>query len=38
MLDSLWKFFSPFGLFKDVSRGSFAERAAAYRYNVDIRG
>ena len=38
MLDSLWKFFSPFGLFKDASRGSFAERAAAYRYNVDIRG
>src|SRR4029078_681662 len=25
-------------LFKDASRGSFAERAAAYRYNVDIRG
>ena len=38
MLDSVWKFFSPFGLFKDASRGSFAERAAAYRYNVDIRG
>jgi hypothetical protein len=37
MLDSLCKFFSPFGLFKDASRGSFAERAAAYRHNVDIR-
>jgi hypothetical protein len=38
MLDSLWNYFSPFALFKDASRGSFAERAAAYRYNVDIRG
>jgi hypothetical protein len=38
MLDQLWNFFSPFGLFKDASRGSFAERAAAYRHNVDIRG
>lgn len=38
MLDRLRKFFSPFGLFKDASQGSFAERTAAYRYNVDIRG
>ena len=38
MLARLWNFFSPFGLFKDASRGTFAERAAAYRYNVDIRG
>jgi hypothetical protein len=38
MLASLWNFYSPFGLFKDASRGSFAERAAAYRHNVDIRG
>ena len=38
MLDRLFNYFSPFGLFKDASRGSFAERAAAYRHNVDIRG
>ncbi len=37
MLDFLWNYFSPFGLFKDATRGSFAEKAAAYRYNVHIR-
>jgi hypothetical protein len=37
MLDTVWKYFSPFGLFKDASRGTFAERAAAFRYNVHMR-
>lgn len=38
MMDVIWKYFSPFGLFKDASRGSFAEKAAAYRYNCHMRG
>jgi hypothetical protein len=38
MLDFVWNYFSPFGLFKDASRGTLAERAAAYRYNVEMRG
>lgn len=38
MLDLVWNYFSPFGVFKDASRGTFAERAAAYRYNVHMRG
>ena len=37
MLDTLWNYFSPFGVMKDVNRGSFAERAAAYRYNCSNR-
>ena len=38
MLYRIWKYFSPFGLLKDASRGTFAERAAAYRYNCRMRG
>lgn len=37
MLDTLWNYFSPFGVMKDASRGSFAERAAAIRYNCSNR-
>lgn len=37
MLDSLWNYFSPFGVMKDASRGTFAERAAAFRYNCSQR-
>lgn len=37
MLDTLWNFYSPFRVMKDVSRGSFAERAAAFRYNCSNR-
>ena len=38
MLDTLFNYFSPFGVMKDVNRGSFAERAAAIRYNCSNRG
>ena len=37
MLQVLFKFFSPFRLMKDVSRGSFEERMAAYRHNRRMR-
>jgi ABC-type uncharacterized transport system permease subunit len=37
VLDSLWRYFSPFEVMKDVNRGSFAERAAAFRYNCSNR-
>ncbi len=38
MLDAIWKFFSPFTVLKDVTRGSFAEKTAALRYNCEKRG
>ncbi len=38
MLQVLFRFFSPFRLMKDVSRGSFEERVAAYRHNRRMRG
>jgi hypothetical protein len=41
VLDALWSYFSPFapcGVLKDVSRGSLAERAAAFRHNCTNRG
>jgi hypothetical protein len=38
VLQVLFRFFSPFRLMKDVSRGSFEERAAAYRHNRSMRG
>lgn len=38
MLETIWNYFSPFGIMKDASRGSFAERAAAFRYNCNMRG
>ena len=37
MLQVLFRFFSPFRLMKDVSRGSFEERMAAYRHNRRMR-
>lgn len=37
MLDTLRRYFSPFEVMKDASRGTFAERAAAFRYNCSNR-
>jgi hypothetical protein len=38
VLNTLWNYFSPFAVLKDVSRGTVAEKAAAYRYNYEMRG
>jgi len=38
MLESLLRWFSPFRLMKDVSRGTRAERIAAHRFNRRRRG
>ena len=38
MIQGLSRFFSPFHQMKDVSRGSFEERAAAHRHNRSLRG
>jgi hypothetical protein len=38
VLQVLLRFFAPFRLMKDVSRGSFEERMAAYRHNRRMRG
>jgi hypothetical protein len=38
VIQELSRFFSPFHLMKDVSRGSREERAAAYRHNRSLRG
>ncbi len=38
VLSSLWNYFSPFAVLKDVSRGTVDEKAAAYRYNYEMRG
>ena len=38
MLESLLRWFSPFRLMKDVSRGTREERIAAYRHNRRRRG
>ncbi len=38
MLRTLYRFFSPFWLMKDASRGTFEERVAAYRHNRGKRG
>ena len=38
MVESLLRWFSPFRLMKDVSRGTREERIAAYRYNRRRRG
>jgi hypothetical protein len=37
VLQVLFRFFAPFRLMKDVSRGSFEERMAAYRHNRRMR-
>ena len=38
MLQALLNYFSPFSVLKDASRGTVAEKAAAYRYNYEMRG
>ena len=38
VIHSLARFFSPLQMMKDVSRGSFEERMAAYRHNRSMRG
>jgi hypothetical protein len=38
VLKTLWNYFSPFSVLKDASRGSVDEKAAAYRYNYEMRG
>lgn len=38
MLKSLWNYFSPFSVLRDASRGTVDEKAAAYRYNYEMRG
>jgi hypothetical protein len=37
MLERIWNYFMPFAVLTDVSRGSLAEKAAAYRYNCEMR-
>jgi hypothetical protein len=37
-IDSLRRSLWPVGIFRDVSRGTFLERAAAYRHNRAARG
>lgn len=38
MLRIIWNYFTPFNVFKDASRGTLAERAAACRHNCRMRG
>jgi hypothetical protein len=38
LIDTIRKFLYPIGTFRDASRGSFLERAAAYRHNRAARG
>jgi hypothetical protein len=38
MLDAIRNYFSPFHVLKDATRGSFAEKTAALRYNCEMRG
>lgn len=38
VIHRLISFFSPLQMMKDVSRGSFEERMAAYRHNRNMRG
>jgi hypothetical protein len=38
VLHTLWNYFSPFAVLKDVSRGTVDEKAAAYRHNYEMRG
>jgi hypothetical protein len=38
VIQSLARFFSPLQMMKDVSRGTFEERMAAYRHNRSMRG
>jgi hypothetical protein len=38
MLQAIWNWYSPLNVLKDASRGTLAERAAALRYNREMRG
>src|SRR5690349_16339389 len=38
VLTTLRNYFSPFAMLKDASRGTLEEKAAAYRYNYEMRG
>jgi hypothetical protein len=38
VFQTLWNYFSPFAVLKDVSRGTLDEKAAAYRHNYEMRG
>jgi hypothetical protein len=38
VLEGLRRYFSPFEVMKDVSRGTYLERAAALRHNMSHRG
>jgi hypothetical protein len=38
VLRTLWTYFSPFAVLKDVSHGTIDEKAAAYRHNYEMRG
>jgi hypothetical protein len=38
VLQALLNYFSPFSVLKDASRGTIAEKAAAYRHNYEARG
>ncbi|HEU4625887.1 MAG TPA: hypothetical protein VFS52_14035 [Steroidobacteraceae bacterium] len=38
MLDRVRRYFSPFEVMRDVSRGTYLERAAAFRHNLRHRG
>lgn|GEM_PF-1915737 len=37
MFDAVRRYFSPLEVFRDASRGTAAERAAAYRHNYEMR-
>ena len=37
MLQPLWNYFSPYAVLKDASKGTLEEKAAAYRYNYQMR-
>jgi hypothetical protein len=37
VLQTLWNYFSPFTVLKDVDRGTVDEKAAAYRHNYEMR-
>ena len=38
IIDAILKFLWPVGIFRDVSKGTLFERAAAFRHNREVRG
>jgi len=38
VFEAVRTYFSPFGVLKDASRGTAAEKAAAFRHNYEMRG